>query len=184
MNRLLGATVTLVAACTFGAISLLACVWGRPGVIDIKKAPQSKVPADWRNVQVEDFSFSIPPDLKAEDVRGIDSTVYAYVSDHMRIVIDLGRYSNNLQLYREQPGYREEWFIIHGRKAKVSTFYLSDEFANPGDEGRRSIAAVFFPDIGGNAAQLSFWVNCESGREQEVAKQIFYSIKFKTEIPD
>lgn len=178
MNRVLSRAVSLFVICALGAVSLFACIQAHTGVIDIKKTPPPKVPADWKNVQVKDFSFSIPPDLKPEDIRGIDSTVYGYVGDHMRIVIDLGRYSNNLQAYRDQPGYLEEWIVIDGRKAKVGTFHLSDEAANPTDEGREFIAAVFFPDIGVNDLQLSFWVNCETKQEQDVAKQVFYSIKF------
>jgi len=137
------------------------------------------VPGDWKRVELDHFSFSVPPDLKRESTTAVDSSVWVFSSDHIRLVIDFGPYSNNLEVYHTQPGFSEELVEIAGKKAKIASFRLDDRFANNAHRGLRFVAAAYFASSVSDSQKLTFWVNCNGSSEQQIAKTIFHSIRFK-----
>jgi hypothetical protein len=132
-------------------------------------APKVEVPRSWKKVELRDFSFSIPPDMKERDVRGIDSEVWEYRSREMRLAIDYGMYSIDQKSYAEQPGYKSEWVSIDGQRAKVATFR----------SGKYFVAAAYFSGLWNSDTKLGFSVESKSAAGQELSKKIFQSIRFR-----
>jgi hypothetical protein len=143
------------------------------------QAQQVVTPKEWKKIELENFSFSIPADMEKIDVQEIDSAIWEYNNNNIRLVVDFGRYSNDLQLYLRQPDYHEEFFVIAGKKAKIASFRLDDSFTTPVDRDYRFIAAAHFPKLDDSPRRLTFSASCKSPDAQEIAKTIFHSIEFK-----
>src|SRR5262245_23465567 len=92
------------------------------------KSPQPIIPNGWKRLELDDFSFYIPPDLEDQKARGIDSAVWEFRNHAMSLSIDYGMYSNDLEFYKDQPDYHAEWLRIDGKKAKVATLRMSDKY--------------------------------------------------------
>jgi hypothetical protein len=111
--------------------------------------------------------------MKDRKVRAVDSFVWEYRGGGLRLAIDYGMYSNDLSAMEREPDSHVEWVSIHGEKAKVVT----------GRAGKSFVAAVHFPNLGGNDAsgrtKLTFSVESRSAAGQTEAKKIFQSIKFR-----
>ena len=135
----------------------------------LSTTPKVDVPPDWKKIDLRDFSFAIPPDLKERDVRGIDSEVWEYRSRDLRLAIDYGMYSDDLDSYSDRPEYKAEWVSIDSKKAKVVTYR----------SGKSYVAAVYFPGLWGSDTKLGFSVESKSAAEQELSKKIFQSIRFR-----
>lgn len=135
-------------------------------------------PVDWRRIDLNYFSFYLPPDMKESEAKGIDSFAWQAVSDSARLTIDLGAHSNDLTSYLEWPGFHQETIVIDSRQARVCTFRQSEQFMDSADGNRLYIAAVYFSDIGqGN--QLTLWFATSRPDDRQIAKRAFKSIKFK-----
>jgi len=77
-------------------------------------AAPEKIPNDWKLFQASArFSFWGPPDLKEENVQGIDSYVGQFVSPKMILTFDYGMYSNPLN----DPKYKREATTVDGKEA-------------------------------------------------------------------
>ena len=143
--------------------------------------PPVTIPEGWKRIDLNDFSFYAPPDMKNQNVRGIDSAVWEFRNRALNLNIDYGMYSNDLKSYENQPEYKAEWLYIDGKKAKVATFRMSDEdTAGSPLKDLKYVSAVYFPDVGGGGdTKLTFWANCISPAAQGSARTIFLSLKFK-----
>lgn len=162
----------LIAALLVG----LAFVTGR----SILKSPaQQETPKDWRTHDLGPFSFQAPADFSGGQDQGIDSAVWSFRNENIRLELDYGVYSNDLQIYGDKPEYHESWVVIHGKKAKLCTFRLSDSSATPATEKKPFIAAVYFPDTGSPSQKLTLWASTDSPAAQEKAKLILNSVRFK-----
>lgn len=135
-------------------------------------------PLDWKRVDLRYFSFYLPPDIKESEVQGIDSFVWQAVSDSARLTIDLGAHSNDLTSYLEWPGFHQETLVIDSRQARICTFRHSEQFMDSADGDRLYIAAAYFADIG-RGDQLTLWFASNRPNDQQIAKRVFKSIKFK-----
>ena len=125
-------------------------------------------------VDLGDFSFYAPPDMKNQNVRGIDSAVWQFRNSSMTLDLDYGMYSNDLKSYADQPEYQAWWILIDGKEAKVATLRMDD------DRGRKYVAAVHFPDVSGRGGtRLTAWARCRDRATQQSAKNIFLSIKLQ-----
>ncbi len=172
---------TLIGLLTFILGGYVAAVWLTHTNVRAIRHDSIDIPRNWKKVELGHFSFSIPPDMRDEEVKGIDSAVWQYRSGGMMLMIDYGMYSNSIESYKGQPDYREEWFLIGGRRAKICTFQLDESHMNT-EEDRNFpfISAAYFPEVGeGSAAKLSMWVSANGAVEQESAKKIFQSVEFK-----
>jgi hypothetical protein len=171
----------LVGLLTFILGGYLAAVWLTRTNVRVIRHDSAGVPRNWKTVELSDFSFSLPPDMRDEEVKGIDSAVWQYRNDGMILTIDYGMYSNSLESYKSQPGHHEEWFLIGGKRAKICTFQLDESFMNTAEDRDFSfISAAYFPEVReSSVAKLSIWVNAKGTGEQEAAKKIFQSVEFK-----
>ena len=148
-------------------VSILAAL--SPAHAQVSAAPKVDVPRGWKKIELRDFSFSIPPDMRERDVHGIDSEVWEYRSRDLRLAIDYGMYSTDHESYAEQPGYKLEWVSLDGESAKVATFR----------SGKYFVAAVYFTGLWGSDTKLGFSVESKSASGQELSKKIFQSIRFR-----
>jgi hypothetical protein len=129
----------------------------------------------WKKVELKHFSFYIPPRMKLSQSKGIDSAVWRYTGNNLKLTIDLGLYSGKPSVYEEEIGYREEIIKINGKIAIMCFFQLRE----PVESGYPYVAAVYFEDIDSKDYKLSFFASCASPIEQETARKIFSSIVFK-----
>src|ERR1044072_4378283 len=144
---------------------------------------QSEVaaPGGWKRIDANGhFSFYLPPEMKKQDVQGIDSYVEVYSSETMKLNFDYGQYSNHLDNEGEED-YQAEMIEIAGRKAKVVTFTIKN-----GEPGYSYYAGVYFSDAGTierrfPKPELTVGVSCKSRADQETAKKIFSTIRFPTQ---
>jgi hypothetical protein len=142
--------------------------------------PPVTIPDNWKKIDLDAFSFYAPPDLKNQNVHGIDSAVWEFRTSSMTLNIDYGMYSNDLKFYEDQPEYQAKWYLIGGKSAKVATLRLSDEYAADHlHKDQKYVAAVYFPDVASSGTKLTFWAECVDTTTQESAKKILQSIKFK-----
>ena len=150
---------------------LLSALMGR----DVSDS-QAQVPvvSNWKEVDLGNFSFHLPPEMKPINVRGTDSAVWKYVSDELELTIDFGLYSEKPWIYEEEPEYREQRIKVDGKKATLCFF----RFSEPTKEIHRYAAAVYFSGIGSKETKLSFFAMCKTPKEQATAETIFRTIKF------
>jgi len=128
---------------------------------------------NWKKIDLERFSFYVPPELKSLEAKGIDSEVWIYSSDNLEIIIDLGIYSRDSSDFKKEPSYQEKKIKIDGKKGIIFFFYNKHDKKN-----RPYYAAVHFPQIGKKGVKLSFFAACASPQEQQIARKIFTSIDF------
>jgi hypothetical protein len=144
---------------------------------NLKIQSPTSVPHDWKKIDLDFITFHIPPEMKFEEMRGTDSSVWTYVDrdTDTELIIDLGMYSEKPSIYAEMPEYREEFVTIDGKKATTCSFRLVD---NNNTLGKQYASAVYFSEIDTTGTKLSFFVRSKSITKQAQAKTIFNSIKF------
>jgi hypothetical protein len=158
-------------------ILLSAIIFISPSPLQNRPVGRTENPAqpNWVKIELERFSFYVPPELKLQHDRGIDSAVWSYAGKNLKLIIDLGRYSGKPTIYESEPDYREEQMIIDGKKA-VLCFYRRSTVTR---ENLPYSAAVYFSEVKTKEEKLSFYVAGASPEEQEIARKIFLSIDFK-----
>jgi hypothetical protein len=138
------------------------------------------IPSGWRKVELKDFSFYIPSDMKERKVRGTDSEIWEFRSKGITLSIDYGVFSPECASL-DRPEYREERVVVDGRAAKVCAYRRSDKYdATYPEKDREYFTAINFPDVwgGDSGSRLTFDAACLDSSTQETAKRIFQTIKF------
>ena len=150
------------------AVAVWTCSAQSPATPEDRAAPS----ANWRRVELTDFSVDLPRSMKERKVRGVDSLVWEYSGGGSRLAIDYGMHSNDLRSMAGTPGAHAEWVSIDGQRANVVTSL----------SGRSYVAAVHFPDLGGNAAsgRTKLTLSMESASPDGLAdaQKVFQSIRF------
>lgn len=133
--------------------------------------PSTSVKASpgWTVVDARKFQFSVPPDIKAVPVRGIDSFVGQYKGTNLSFDFDYGEYSNPLDGC-VGPEHVER---IDGKEAKIV------EGCNSGSSPFGYAIGVHFPHVIGNEIKLTVFATCKTTNDYETAKTIFRTIRFK-----
>lgn len=135
-------------------------------------ATSVKPPPGWVQIDARNFSFHVPPDVKAVPVQGIDSFVGQYEGDSISVGFDYGMYSDPLD-YKGRPGYRSRDERIGGKRAKIVSYY------NPATGHSFDYATgAHFPEVNGNGLKLTVHVMCRTTNDYETAQTIFRTIKF------
>jgi hypothetical protein len=150
------------------AVAVWACSAQSPAIREDRAAPST----NWRRVELTDFSFDLPRRMKERKVTGVDSLLWEYRGGGSRLAIDYGMHSNDLRAMAGTPGAHAEWMSIDAQRANVVTS-RSD---------RSYVAAVHFPDLGGDAAsgrtKLTLSMESSSPDGLADAQRIFQSIRF------
>ena len=147
-----------------------------------KSTTQTQIPKDWKLVNLGGISFILPKSMEDKKAQGIDSAVWRFENDEIMLNIDSGMYSvifdtmgfesNNKQV--EINGVKGQFFTIDYTKPKSKM--ANDELSE--DELQKPfLNAVVFTR--GKNSYSSFWVQYKSSEQEEIAKQILQSIKFK-----
>jgi hypothetical protein len=137
------------------------------------------LPSNWKEIDLGHFLFFLPPDMKPESVKGIDSEVWQYSNGSIILTIDWGRYSGAFEPYRDQPEYKDERIEINGKTAHFWSFRYSEEYITAALGDKRFNATICFADTGIGEQKLTLGADCKTNSDQETAKIIFQSIKFK-----
>src|SRR5262249_8157629 len=141
--------------------------------------PLLVAPANWKKIDLDHFSFYLPPDMKPDSVQGDDSIVWQYSNSSIRLTIDWGQYPGGFEPYRNEPEYKEEWIKIDGKTAHSWSFRLSEDNTVAVIDDKRYDATICFVDTGIEGMKLTLWAGCKTKSDQETAKIIFQTIRFK-----
>jgi hypothetical protein len=117
--------------------------------------------------------------MKPENAHGKDSVVWRYSNSSIRLTIDWGRYPGAFDAYHDQPEYKIEQIGIAGKTAHLWSFRFSEEYTAAALGDKRYGAAIYFADTETKKMNLTFWAYCKTKNDQETAKVIFQSIRFK-----
>lgn len=174
-KALAGITIAIVTF-IIGFYATAYWAWYQLSDYEVKKSSvhtkPSQLPDNWKYINADNsFGFYVPPDMKKDEVQGIDSYVGKFHNNGLELSFDYGIYSDPLE-YSKEPDYKEVWVKIDGKSAKIVTFHKPSGYKDFSD-----VAAVHFPQIG-KETKLTMWVYCKSPDEQQVAKTIFSSIQF------
>jgi hypothetical protein len=137
-----------------------------------------KPDSPWQDIDAGEFAFTLPCDMAQKAVQGIDSKVAHYGSPSLSLMYDYGGYSSDLGELKGQPELREESSTIGGKPAHIVTLRSADA-ANE----RPFTAAVAFASVGpafrADKTRLTIVAYGKTAADQETAKRIFRSIRFK-----
>lgn len=137
--------------------------------------PGSIAESGCKQIDLEHFSFCLPPEITPRKAKGIDSAIWKYASDGLELTIDLGLYSGKPSNLKKELEYREERMRIGGKKA-VMVFFRSDDAS---DVKLPYVSAVYFANIGLRKNKLFLYATCASRHKQDIARKIFLSLEFK-----
>lgn len=138
----------------------------------------AKQKSNWVLIKNAHFSFSAPPDLKDQKVKGIDSFVGKYNSKHLELLFDYGWYPFTFNDWPAETKYEE--LSIDGRSARIGSVRHQRGYSRPWSTQvfipavwKKKSESKFDRDVG-----LSIFVNCETESDVAVARDIFKSLKF------
>jgi len=130
-------------------------------------------PFGWVQIDAREFSFYVPPDVKAVPVQGIDSFVGEYNGDSISLNFDYGHYSDPLD-YKERTNYIAHDERIDDKKARVVSY------DNPGSGHPFDYAiGIHFPEVNGKDIRLTVYATCKTTNDYETARTVFRTIKFR-----
>ena len=170
LNRLILGFVLVLVAIATGGIFLSSSTQ--------QSGSPLPVPDGWRKVDLPKFFFFVPADMEPRAIRGEDSEVWRYESNGIRLDIDFGIHSNDLQSFRGQEDYSEDSVNISGKRTRICSFRLDEPLSTRADYDYRLIAGAHFPKISDGSEKLTFWASCRDTAGQETAKTIFRTITF------
>ncbi len=150
------ANMRTIAVLTFFAAALLLTISARGE-------------ENWKKIENQWFSFSVPPSFKKTEAQGTDSFVEAYAADHIELSFDYGIYSNNFLGWPKDTKF--ENVKIDGKTARIGTAMWER------DKGFPYSTQVHIKLDGENA--LSMFAACKSEKEVALARKIFVTLAFK-----
>lgn len=165
---------------------------------------QSETPKDWKRIETNSFSFSIPQSLKKNNVTGIDSFVLQFKNNEMTLDIEWGDYSQDVGFHSKDYENKEEQTEIDGERTAIVSWDVTKPTSSQMSNGMSMINGTMSGEkaaepqkieknyhIGVNFPHknevispedrpaISFVVRSKNLESQEIAKTIFQSIKFK-----
>ena len=127
---------------------------------------------DPQTITVESaFSFQVPGDMTGVDAEGVDSLVGRFESPVMELDYDYGASANDLG-NNAKPEFKITLLTVDGHEATIERFQDSAS-----DSSFPLVAAIHFPDAG-NGSALTMYARCADEDAQDLAVDIFRSIKF------
>ena len=132
---------------------------------------KSAVPAGWKKVMENGFSFYIPPDMAKKEVQGVDSYVLSFRNETCALNVDYGEYS---------PITKNPTEIISGFKAEITVKDLVNEL--DGNRYEKVSSLEFEGPVHLEKKYLSMQVFGKTMRDQETAGIIFRSVNIEDEI--
>lgn len=133
-------------------------------------------PSSWQRVDAKGrFSFYLPPDMKKQDVRGIDS--FSWEFGNGRLFVSFDHEPEAVLVYERREneygkGYQESEVKVDGRKAFI--FVHQDKSQNPNTYN----ADLFVGDLPKGQVKLHMWSVSTEPADVEIATRIFCSVDF------
>lgn len=164
-----------------GLLLLIVCVLSARFILSQRPTPWPPfvAPSDWKEIDLGHFLFHLPPDMKPQEVQGIDSTVWEYGNSSITLTIDWGQYPGAFEPYRDRPEYKEEWIKVGDKAAHFWSYRDSEEYITTTLGDKRYNATICFADTGIAEQKLTLGAYCKTKSDQVTAKMIFQSIRFK-----
>ena len=157
--------LNLLLVCTLLAMAS-SCT---PATSDTSVSP----PSGWVQIDAREFSFYVPPDMKAVPVQGIDSFVGEYKGESISLDFDYGHWSNRLD-DEEEPNFIANEERIGGKKARVVSYDAPNSIHT-----YDYAIAVHFREVNENDNRLTVYATCKTANDRETARTIFRTIKFR-----
>jgi hypothetical protein len=171
MERILIGIVLLIATYGFG--------YSASNVIE-----GGVVPDGWKRVSACGISFLVPASVENLNARGTDSCVAAFGDSDMGISIDYGMYStaykkHEVGLEGEIKRFRQGYIRVGGKRAQVVTYLdVGMDRRDPHLQYFAGMHVVVNERVRPKSS-LNMTVAGRSEREQELAKRIFWSVRFQ-----
>ena len=144
---------------------------------------------DWKKIETEDFSFSIPPTMKNKNVRGIDTEVWQYEDGKITLTIEqgdmLGDLSKSTDFVAQRYESKTNKTIVNDDEVIILSLDLNkpklENWATNVDGStsfkiveKNILLSFSFPN-----QQTVFSTESSTPEAQEISQTILYSIKFK-----
>lgn len=166
MRRLLASTVFIAITCVAG--------------FNQSAAQKQVVSDEWVRVDVCKMSFIIPMDLKRTKATGLDSCVAEFASDKIRLYLDYGHYSSDIERGPRHFDFKTQSIMVGGKTARVVTY--NDETSGQGENPFLRYFAYLYVIVKPGKGEpellpvsLMMGVGGESENVQEIALRIFRS---------
>jgi hypothetical protein len=117
------------------------------------------------------LSFCVPPHAQERQTQPVDSHFGVIEGEGYQIVYDYGPFSENVDAYRDRPGYSVSKLRIGTREAKVATF--EDREGNPDFPFARLLR------VEDGSSALALRISCSEEATCSLADVVFESLKFK-----
>ncbi|HEX8279703.1 MAG TPA: hypothetical protein VF540_13455 [Segetibacter sp.] len=140
---------------------------------------QSQDLSGWEKTDLPWLTFYKPTYLVKTEYEGTDSAVWEYEGKNINLNIEVGLYAGKYDVDQEEKYYSKKSVEIDSKKAEIVTFKFRKASSK-----LEYIAILYFNEIGSENSKMSFTAYCKTAEEREIAKKIFYSIKFKNKVED
>lgn len=129
---------------------------------------------NWKKINLPEFSFSVPKDIKDLQSTGIHSQIWQSESEDIFLSIELSDYVfPSVGGLKEKPTFREKFIEIDGKNAYLIFYKLEDP-----DEEYKYASEIYFT-FKNKKRKLSLKVYSKSEDDRKIAEKIFLSVKFK-----
>ena len=136
--------------------------------IHVARAGDEPPPKDWIKTECGQFVLYLPPDMKAQKVRGIDSAVHEFSSNSIKFSSDYGAYSDPLD-----RGYPKPFttITINSKPARIVVYDGGADFP--------FLCNIHFPDTGRPGVTLTLGGGCKDKAALETLQRIYGTVRFK-----
>jgi hypothetical protein len=171
---------------------LVAFTSSLPGVASVRMPQQPREPAaqtgaivsagpeGWKRYRECGAEFYLPADFVETPVRGIDSCVGEFHSEHVVLRLDsLGYYTPNASLrdgYRHAPQMVYSETRVDGRRAEIITSYRDDAASRNADLNYAVV--LFVPAMSRSGGNFMMSADCKTPTDRETVLNIFRSVRF------
>lgn len=136
--------------------------------------------ANWQRISDCGVTFYVPPDVREEKARGIDSCVRRYRSESILIVLDSILYpdpgGSRREEYYEERDFNLRKTRVGGRKAEIITYFETKFPAEA--QGLNYSAVLHVPLLPKGRGNFTLWTYSRNPESREAAIKIFESVRF------
>jgi len=144
---------------------------------------KSDVPDGWTEINICRISFFAPPDLKNQDLKGIDSCVAQFANNDIALYMDYGLYGGPATARGSELEWKQETLSVGGKDAQLTTF-VDATHSNSGLKYIASLYVVVKPVESGREREsrpttLMMSVTSDRRKDRDTALATFRTIRFE-----
>ena len=137
------------------------------------------VPEGWTKINIWHISFYAPPDLKKNELNGIDSCMAQYANNDIALYLDYGHYGGPRTARGGELEWKQESRSIGGKDAQLTTFVEDPR----NRAGLKYVAALYIVVKPGREWEwpttLEMSVTSDKRQDRDAALAIFRTISFE-----